>query len=160
MLDTNIFLQTCTLPHSDEYSMLRSVELRNPFLDLDLVKFITNLKSCMKVRRIGKKLNHKYIIKKLAKKNIGNFIDISKEGTRNYSKKIANLDYWNLSKFRIYKCINELKNQRFNNKLDYKTIFKLISLEIIYRDLNNIKNDNLKDVITKQGKTFLYEKKK
>ena len=37
--DINIFLQTCTLPHGDEYSMHESIELRNPYLDLDLVSF-------------------------------------------------------------------------------------------------------------------------
>ena len=57
------------MPHSDEYSMLRSVELRN-FLDLKLVKFITNLKSSLKVNIKKNNLNHKYIIKELAKKEI------------------------------------------------------------------------------------------
>ena len=160
LLDTSIFLQTCTLPHSDEYSMLRSVELRNPFLDLKLVKFITNLKSSLKVNIKKNNLNHKYIIKELAKKEIGNFIDQPKEGTRNYSKKISNARFWDFSKFLIKKHINELKNKNFNIKLDFKTIFKLISLEIIYRDLNNIKNDILKDAITNQGASFFYEKKK
>ena len=69
LLDTSIFLQTCTLPHSDEYSMLRSVELRNPFLDLEFVKFIVNLKSTLKVNKKNNVYNFKYIIKKLAKKN-------------------------------------------------------------------------------------------
>ena len=33
--DTSIFLQSCTLPHGDEYSMHESIELRNPYLDLE-----------------------------------------------------------------------------------------------------------------------------
>lgn len=151
LLDTSIFLQTCTLPHSDEYSMLRSVELRNPFLDLELVKFIVNLKSTLKVNKKNNVYNFKYIIKKLAKKKLGNFIDQPKEGTRNYSKKISNINFWDFSKFRINSELKELKNKNFITKLDFKTIFKLIGLEIIYRDVKEIRNSIFKSGITKEG---------
>ena len=95
--------------------------------------------------------NFKYIIKKLAKKKLGNFIDQPKEGTRNYSKKISNINFWDFSKFRINSELKELKDKNLINKLDFKTIFKLISLEIIYRDMKEIRNSIFKSGITKEG---------
>ena len=37
--DLSIFLQSCTLHHSDEYSMFNSIEMRQPFIDIELIKF-------------------------------------------------------------------------------------------------------------------------
>ncbi len=57
-LDTEFFLQSCTLPHSDEYSMYESIEMRNPYLDLELVEFSLNLPGKFKIsKKIILKIN-------------------------------------------------------------------------------------------------------
>lgn len=155
LLDTSFFLQTCTLPHSDEYSMFRSVELRNPYLDLKLVKFVINLKGDLKTQKVKKNFNNKFIFKELAKKIFGKFIDQPKEGTRNFSKMISNVKFWNLGNFKVSKFLRELKKENIEKKLDYKTIFKLISLEIIYRDIKNIRYSFFKNDITKEEIKYL-----
>ena len=151
LLDVSIFLQSCTLPHSDEYSMFKSVELRNPWLDIKLVEFVINLQSNLKIRKKKNKFVNKYVFKELAKKHIGKFIDQPKEGTRNYSKKISNLRFWDFNKFELRKILNDLKKPNIFHKFDYKTIFKLVSLEIIYRDMKNIRYSILRNGITREG---------
>lgn len=129
--DTSIFLQSCTLPNSDEYSMYNSVELRNPFLDLNLLKFILNLDIESQVD--FKTNKNKIIFKELAIKKIGKFIDQDKEGTRNYSKKIFCIKKWNLNNFKILKKFSFLNSLNYN---DYKNLFCLFNLESIYCDVN------------------------
>ena len=79
------------------------------------------------------------------------FIDQPKEGTRNYSKKISNLRFWDFNKFELRKILNDLKKPNIFHKFDYKTIFKLVSLEIIYRDMKNIRYSILRNGITREG---------
>ena len=131
--DTSIFLQSCTLPNSDEYSMYNSVELRNPFLDLSLLKFVLNLESNLQINLAENQ--NKIIFRKLALKKFGKFIDEHKEGTRNYSKKIFNKNNWNLKKFKILKKLPFLKILDFN---DYKNLFCLFCIEVIYCDVKKL----------------------
>ena len=143
-LDTEFFLQSCTLPHSDEYSMYESIEMRNPYLDLELVEFSLNLPGKFK---ISKKNNfkNKFLVRKLAIKKYGKFIDREKEGTRNYSKFISNTKFWNFNNFQILKTIKIKKN------LNFKEIFKLINLEILLRSTLTKDLNYLKDILTKKG---------
>ena len=69
-LDTEFFLQSCTLPHSDEYSMYESIEMRNPYLDLELVEFCLNLHGKFKISKKNKYKN-KFLVRKLAIKKYG-----------------------------------------------------------------------------------------
>ena len=150
--DISIFLQTCTLPHSDEYSMYESLELRNPFLDLDLVKFIINLNSAYKSKTKQTNDNGKIIFKELAKFIFGEFINQKKEGTRNYALRISNLKYWNLSKFKV------LKKFKINQNLmvDNKKLFKIINLEFLYNQITNNKNFSISSILSKKGYKYFY----
>ena len=142
--DTGSFLQMCTLPHSDEYSMFNSVELRNPYLDLDLVQYIIN-------EPIERKINTsktKILFKKLAVKTFGKFIDTTKEGTRNYSKYISNISYWNLKKFKVFEA---LKVNKTPDILSYKLLYKLISLEIFHRSIVLNEKNFFKEIMSKKG---------
>lgn len=125
--DCGSFLQSCTLPHSDAYSMMESIELRNPFLDLELLKFVINLpldKLCdLKAEENGNKL----LFRQLAKKRIGNFLNMPKEGTRNYSMWISEPSYWDFASFKI----NEFC--KIPDRLDKKQIFRVLNLEIFWR---------------------------
>lgn len=143
LLDTEFFLQSCTLPHIDEFSMSESIEVRSPFLDLDLVEFCINLPLKCKIYNVNK-FKNKYLFRKLAIKNYGNFINRKKEGTRNYSKFISNKKFWNFKNFKILKKIKVQEN------LSYKEIFKLINLEILLRTLNKDLR-NIKTIFTKKG---------
>jgi len=148
ILDTQFFLQNCTLPHADEYSMDASIEMRNPFLDLDLVEYCLNLPGKFK---ISKKSNfkNKYLIKKLAIRKYGRFINKKKEGTRNYSKFISKKEYWNFENFKIRKII------KIHHTLTYKEFFKLINLEILIRAGINNEMDYLKNMLSQKGlRTF------
>ena len=48
--------------------MHESIELRNPYLDLELVNFLVNLKSKFKSKTVNTKNNGKIIFKNIAKK--------------------------------------------------------------------------------------------
>jgi asparagine synthase (glutamine-hydrolysing) len=143
-LDTEFFLQSCTLPHADEYSMNSSVEMRNPYLDLELVEFCLNLPGKFKISKQSN-FKNKLVVRKLAIKKYGKFIDKEKEGTRNYSKYISNKRFWNFNKFQILKTITMKKN------LHYKEIFKLINLEILLRATLTNNFNYLKDIVTNKG---------
>ena len=155
--DMNIFLQTCTLPHGDEYSMHESIELRNPFLDLDLVHFLINLESKYKSQIKEINNNGKNLFKNFAEKIFGKIINQDKEGTRNYSIKISNKIYWNMGKFKL------LKKYKINqDKLDNeKKFFKILNLEILYRhSILQEKNFSFSLILSKIGYKYFYGKKK
>jgi len=127
------FLQSCPLPYVDEYSMHESVEMRSPYLDLELVKFCANIPTEYKFSDT-KNISNKYLLRKLASEELGNYINRPKEGTRNYSKSISNPIFWNLDNFLIIKKLSIRKD------LTYKELFKVINLEIIYRYLSGKNN--------------------
>ena len=155
--DINIFLQTCTLPHGDEYSMHESIELRNPFLDLDLVYFLINLESKHKSQIKNINNNGKNLFKNIAEKIFGKVISQNKEGTRNYSIQISNLKYWNIQKFKILKKLKINKEKLDNNKF----FFKILNLEILYRhSILKEYNFSFSLILSKIGYKYFYEKKK
>ena len=143
--DLGTFLQTCNLPHSDTYSMLHSVELRNPLLDLDLIKFITNLPIDYRYNFKKSALGTKRIFRKLAVNKIGDFVNVKKEGTRNFSTFIANEEFWNLDNFKILDIFPLKKS------LDNKTLFKLINLEFLLRSSVLKEEGYLPELLSREG---------
>ncbi len=144
LLDTEYFLQSCPLPHSDEYSMYESIEMRNPFLDLELVELCLNLPGKFKISK-NNKFKNKFILRQLAIQKYGKYLNKDKEGTRNYGKFISNKNFWNFDNFIILKLI------KFKNKLSFREIFKLINLEIFLRENAKNNSDYLKEILTKDG---------
>jgi len=148
--DTGVFLQSCTLPNSDAYSMMSSIELRNPFLDIDMVSYVINLPIKLRYNRIdSKEFKLKSILSGLAESRIGRFMVKPKEGTRNYSMFVSDVSFWNLKNF----FINELF------KVDYempkKRLFQLICLEMFHR-LHVLGEDvGLENMMTDSGKKML-----
>lgn len=154
--DMHIFLQTCTLPHGDEYSMHESIELRNPFLELNLVKKLINLDIKYKSTINKKKNNGKLIFKSIAKEIFGDIIIQKKEGTRNYSITISNKNFWKIKNFKILKKYKIDETKIF----DRKYLFKLINLEILYR--NSIVKQpkfGFASILSKTGYKYFYGKK-
>jgi asparagine synthetase B (glutamine-hydrolysing) len=101
--DTATFLQTCSLPHSDAYSMAASVELRNPMLDLDLFSFVINLPMHLRADHHENGEFGKVLFRMLAEREIGSFANVAKEGTRNYAMAMADPALWNVDSFSIRK---------------------------------------------------------
>jgi asparagine synthase (glutamine-hydrolysing) len=99
--DTASFLQSCNLSHSDAYSMMASVELRNPMLDMDLVRFSVNLPIALRAAADESGQFGKRILRDLASRQIGPMINRKKEGTRNYSMAMADPTFWRMDRFRI-----------------------------------------------------------
>lgn len=121
--DVAMFLPACNLPHSDAYSMAASVELRNPMLDLDLVRYVVNQPGRRKFGRHKSGHRNKIIFRELAARRIGDYVSVEKEGTRNYSMAISRPEYWNLDAFTIRQEI------LMPDAPDPKLLFKLINLE-------------------------------
>ena len=136
--------------------MHESIELRNPYLDLDLVYFLTNLASKHKSQINNIKDNGKILFKVIAEKIYGKMINKEKEGTRNYSKKISNEIFWNLDQFKILKKYNI----HVSKLDDFRKLFKILNLEILYR--NSILKEQKFDInsmLSKTGKKILTNKK-
>lgn len=155
--DIHIFLQTCTLPHGDEYSMHESIELRNPYLDLDLVYFLTNLPSKYKSQILNVNDNGKKLFKVIAEEIYGKKINKEKEGTRNFSKKISSQIFWDLNKFKFLKKY-KIKINKLNN---YKMLFKTINLEILYQySILKDKKFNINSILSNYGTKYFATKNK
>jgi len=151
MHDTSVFLQTCNLPHSDAYSMMASVELRNPMLDFDLVRFVSNLPSYLRFSAHNNANKNKYLLRELARRKIGEFINVPKEGTRNYSMKISDHSFWDFDKFMLNE-IMELPFKSGKAKSNKKLIFRLLNLEIFHRLYFCGEKYPINDIMTETGK--------
>jgi len=124
--DSATFLQTCSLPHSDAYSMAASVELRNPMLDLDLFAFVVNLPMHLRADRHENGEYGKVLFRRLAEREIGAFTNVAKEGTRNYAMAMADPAYWNLDAFSIASLC------RLPTTPDKRDLIRMINLEFFH----------------------------
>jgi asparagine synthase (glutamine-hydrolysing) len=147
--DTAVFLQTCNLPHSDAYSMMASVELRNPMLDLDVVRFVVNLPTSQKFAEGTPGHPGKHLLRRLARRLIGDYIDMAKEGTRNYSMRIADSRYWNLDRFAIRELVS------FPQDVTPRDLIKLVNLELFHRLYFLGQQDPASEVLTPDGRQTL-----
>lgn len=147
--DTGAFLQACNLPHGDAYSMMESVELRNPFLDLDLVRYAINLPLSLSFHEHTSGNRSKFIFRELAGRRIGNFVNVPKEGTRNYSMFISDPAFWDLKQFKVAKLFPLTKT------LNKKEMFRVLNLEILWRTRFENETDTILDLATEAGRSVL-----
>ena len=147
--DTLQFLQSCVLPHSDAYSMKASIELRNPFLDIDLVRYVVNLPLHWRYYNKGSKYRLKRLFRDLAVNKIGAFMDVEKEGTRNFSMAISDKKYWEFNNFSLNKIF------QLPGKLTKKQIFRIISLELFHRRFILSQIDFLPSLLSGTGRGVL-----
>jgi asparagine synthase (glutamine-hydrolysing) len=129
--DLELFLQTCALPNSDAYSMMASVELRNPFLDIDLIRFMVNQPFRRKLDGKGGACANKALFRQTARRLMGQEIDVPKEGTRNYSKAVSDPRDWDLRKFEIARQLP------LPPEPTWRHMFKILNLEIFWRLFEN-----------------------
>ncbi|TWT08805.1 asparagine synthase (glutamine-hydrolyzing) [Reyranella sp. CPCC 100927] len=125
--DTTSFLQSCNLPHSDAYSMMASVELRNPMLDMDLIRFSLNLPLGLRAATDDSGQFGKRILRDLASREIGPSINRKKEGTRNYSMAMADPAFWRLDNFHIGSFLP------FPSAPSRRDIIRFVNLELFHR---------------------------
>jgi asparagine synthase (glutamine-hydrolysing) len=128
--DTSTFLQTISLPHSDLYAMLHSVELRNPMLDLDLARFVVNLPIALRAGRHPASGHFgKVMLRDLADHEIGPFMNQAKEGTRNYSMRMVETGYWETQRFALAKLFPLPPVESISKK----DLLRLVNLELFHR---------------------------
>ena len=147
--DTASFLQTIPLPNSDAYAMMNSVELRNPLLALDLVRFAINLPARMRAARDHTGQFGKYLMRQLAGREIGDFMYREKEGTRNYSVAMAKPEYWNFAAFEIAKIFD------LPQEMDTRQIIRAYNLELFHRLHIEGQQDVLPALLTEAGRAAL-----
>ncbi len=147
--DTIEFLQRCNLPSADLFSMNQSIELRNPFVDLDFLKNALN--TPLNFNFVDEQ-NGKLVFKNLAKDRIGDIFTKHKEGTRNYSRLLCNSDFWRLDEFEIIKEFPVLKSF---NSFATNTKFTIIICEILLRIIYDPELDinGIYELLTLKGKT-------
>ncbi|GIK98951.1 MAG: asparagine synthetase B [Alphaproteobacteria bacterium] len=146
--DTATFLQTCNLPHSDAYSMAESVELRNPMLDLDLVRFVCNLPNRWRAAADASGEFGKVLMRRLAEREVGSFIQKRKEGTRNYAMAAADPAFWSFGEFTIRSVVDV---PQATNK---RQIIRMYNLEIFHRLFFEGCDAPLERVLSQAGKSF------
>lgn len=150
--DATSFIQVCNLPNSDTFSMLSSVELRNPMLDLDLARFAINLPPRHKTARHESGHFGKKLLRQLVEVEMGSFMQKRKEGTRNFAMAAAQQDYWEVDRFSV---LEELGPPQ--TPLTKRQMVRLINLEIFHQ-LHfmgaNIEGAFLPSILTAAGREF------
>jgi asparagine synthase (glutamine-hydrolysing) len=134
-IDTRLSLSDNLLLFGDKMSMAHSLEMRVPFLDIELVQFIESLPSTMKL----KGLTHKFIHKKAVTKWLPSDIIYRKKrefttpldewlqsSLANYIKELFNDDNSAARKYFDISYINLLINQHQLRKYNHER--KLLSL--------------------------------
>ncbi|NNE21672.1 MAG: asparagine synthase (glutamine-hydrolyzing) [Rhizobiales bacterium] len=144
--DTTTFLQSCVLPHSDAYSMMASVELRNPMLDLDLVGFAVNLPMRHKAAPHANGEFGKRLFRSLADREIGGFTNVRKEGTRNFAMAMAEPSFWHLDKF------ESLKLAGLPAPRSKRDIIRTVNLELFHNAYFADERRPLSSLMTTQGR--------
>jgi len=127
------------LMYADKLSMTHGLEIRVPFLDLDIIEFVERLKSSYKVRNFSGKLLHRKVCNRLlpkeivCRKKIGFMTPInewfleSMGGKCNSLLKDPTSRIYGLLK---YDAVNSILTDHQNRRFDYsKIIFSLIALE-------------------------------
>jgi hypothetical protein len=130
---------------------MSSVELRNPMLDIDLVRFVCNLPSYLRYGKHSSGNDNKYLLRELVSRKIGNFVNVPKEGTRNYSMAISDFSFWDFDRF----MLNEVVEGAFTSnkvKSNKNLIFRLLNLEIFHRLYFLGDEHPLNDIMTKVGR--------
>jgi len=130
--------------------MKASVELRNPYLDLDLVKFVLNLPLGYRYEQKGESVQLKALLKELAIEKFGSLLNVRKEGTRNFSMTISDAKYWNIQNFSLNNIFPIDKNN-----LNRKLLFRLVCLELFHRNFILQENAFLPVLLTDEGRATL-----
>lgn len=150
--DMSTFIQVCNLPNSDAYSMMSSVEVRNPMLDLDLVSFAVNLPPRLKAAKHASGHFGKVLLRNLVDREMGDFMQVRKEGTRNFAMASAEPQFWHLDRFAMTDVIGKAVGT-----FTKRQIVRLINLEVFHRLFfagGKTDGDFFDDLLTDAGKAF------
>lgn len=150
--DMSTFIQVCNLPNSDAYSMMSSVEVRNPMLNLDLVSFAVNLPPRLKAAKHPSGHFGKVLLRNLVDREMGDFMQVRKEGTRNFAMAAADPQFWHLDRFAIADVIGKAQG-----KFTKRQIVRLLNLEVFQRLFfagGTVDGAFLEDLLIDAGKAF------
>lgn len=142
-IDTRMSLADDILLFNDKMTMANSLEMRVPYLDIELVQFIESLPSSLKIKRLNRKYIHKKAVEKWLPKEI---IYRKKRGFATpmdewlqkdlamTTKKILNSKKSACKEFFNLDFINVMIDQHQSRKEDFKRhIFALLSFELWYK---------------------------
>ena len=143
-LDLNVFMQEIAEPQADLSAIMNSIEIRSPFLDNKITEMaLKNIDHEFLIDNNSKKINKIFLRNALKEKckelslNPNRFIEIKKEGTRNFAMQaFRNLKY----NFFIEKIMGKLNIKKKDIKTD-KMKFKVFFIIIFYM-IFKLKMDN------------------
>ncbi len=143
-IDARMKLSDDLLNFNDKITMANSLEMRVPFLDLELMKFTESLPASLKLRGLKGKYLHKKAIKKwlpdeiIKRKKLGFATPMDEWLQKDLADtayaifndpQAASKEYFDI------KCVNHMLQQHKQKKEDYKRhIFMLLSFEIWHKN--------------------------
>jgi len=143
-IDTRLSLSDDLLLFGDKMSMANSLEMRVPYLDVDLVSFLETLPSSFKLHGITNKYIHKKALKKWLPEKI---IDRKKRGfatpmdewLRNgFSNEVKNIlmgkDSFVLNIFQKQAIQNLIDDHESKMQNNMRKLYSLLSLEVWYKN--------------------------
>jgi asparagine synthase (glutamine-hydrolysing) len=153
-IDTRMSLSDNLLLFGDKMSMANSLEMRVPFLDVDLIRFIESLPSSMKLKGSTHKYIHKQAVKKWLPEQIihrkkRGFATPMDEWLQNDLSNVAR-DHFNdrASAARIYfnlEYINQMLDQHQRRQENFqRAIFCLLSFEIWHKSFFEVASERFR----------------
>lgn len=149
-IDTRMNLSDNLLLFNDKITMANSLEMRVPFLDVDLIKFLESLPSKFKIKNFNRKYIHKKALESWLPKEIiyrkkrGFSTPIDKWLQTNLAKMVIKLLNANNSACKRYfniDFINTMIDQHQRRKENFqKQIFLLLSFELWFKSFFMRKN--------------------
>lgn len=142
-IDTRMSLSDNLLLFNDKMTMANSLEMRVPYLDIELVKFVESLPSSYKIKRLNRKYIHKKAVEKwlpreiIYRKKRGFATPMDKwlqTDLAKTTKKILNSKNSACRELFNLDFVNIMIDQHQRRKKDFKRhIFALLSFELWYK---------------------------
>jgi len=142
-IDTRMSLSDNLLLFNDKITMANSLEMRVPFLDVELVQFLESLPSSFKIKMAKRKYLHKKAVEKWLPKEIINrkkrgfatpMDEWLQTGFAKTTKKLLNAKRSACKEYFNIDYINSMIDQHQKRKNNYQRhIFALLSFELWYK---------------------------
>jgi asparagine synthase (glutamine-hydrolysing) len=143
LIEQRFFLTEHNLDYVDKMSMANGVEVRVPFLDIDLVNYVNSLPETFKIdffnnKKLLKKISKKYLPNEIIKRKKAGFGSPVKKLVKNNLKEIihdtfSSTEFLNRGLF-DRKNVKDLINLNFNDIEDHShTILSLLFIELWFK---------------------------
>ena len=143
-LDLNVFMQEIAEPQADLSAIMNSIEIRSPFLDNKITEMaLKEIDHEFLIDNNSKRINKIFLRNALKEKckelklSPNEFVEIKKEGTRNFAMQaFRNLKY-NLFIKKIMGKLNIKKKDIKSDKMKFKVFFIIIFYMMFKLKMNN-----------------------